>query len=67
MPDDPPFIAESGPSAVGAYPHLRRVGDLIFVSGMGPRTPDTNEIPGGPTGTPTATRWNTTYAPRPTP
>ena len=48
MPDDPPFIAESGPSAVGAYPHLRRVGDLIFVSGMGPRTPDTNEIPGGP-------------------
>ena len=48
MPDDPPFSAESGPSAVGAYPHLRRVGDLIFVSGMGPRTPDTNEIPGGP-------------------
>ena len=48
MPDAPPFIAESGPSAVGAYPHLRRVGDLIFVSGMGPRTPDTNEIPGGP-------------------
>ena len=48
MPDDLPFIAESGPSAVGAYPHLRRVGDLIFVSGMGPRTPDTNEIPGGP-------------------
>ena len=48
MPDVPPFIAESGPSAVGAYPHLRRVGDLIFVSGMGPRTPDTNEIPGGP-------------------
>ena len=48
MPDDPPFIAESGPSAVGAYPHLRRVGDLIFVSGMGPRTPDTNAIPGGP-------------------
>ena len=48
MPDHPPFVAESGPSAVGAYPHLRRVGDLIFVSGMGPRTPDTNEIPGGP-------------------
>ena len=43
-----PFIAEEGPSAVGAYPHLYRVGDLIFVSGMGPRQPGTNEIPGGP-------------------
>ena len=43
-----PFISEEGPSAVGAYPHLHRVGDLIFVSGMGPRQPGTNEIPGGP-------------------
>ena len=43
-----PFIAEGGPSAVGAYPHLNRVGDLVFVSGMGPRTPGDNEIPGGP-------------------
>jgi len=46
--EDGPFIAESGPSAVGAYPHVHRVGGLIFVSGMGPRTPGTNEIPGGP-------------------
>ena len=45
--EDGPFIAEGGPSAVGAYPHLHRVGDLIFISGMGPRRPDTNEIPGG--------------------
>ena len=44
--EDGPFIAEGGPSAVGAYPHLQRVGDLIFVSGMGPRQPETNEIPG---------------------
>ena len=43
-----PFRAESGPSAMGAYPHLRRVGDLVFISGMGPRSPETNEIPGGP-------------------
>ena len=42
------FIAESGPSAVGSYPHLHRVGDLIFVSGIGPRSPETNEIIGGP-------------------
>ena len=46
--EDGPFIAESGPSAVGAYPHLHRVGNLILVSGMGPRQPGTNEIPGGP-------------------
>ena len=46
--EDGPFIAEGGPSAVGAYPHLQRVGDLIFISGMGPRQPGTNEIPGGP-------------------
>ncbi|HJL54733.1 MAG: Rid family hydrolase [Candidatus Thalassarchaeaceae archaeon] len=45
---DGSFIAEGGPSAVGAYPHLHRVGDLLFVSGMGPRTPGDNEIPGGP-------------------
>ena len=45
---DGPFITDAGPSAVGAYPHLHRVGDLLFVSGMGPRTPETNEIPGGP-------------------
>lgn len=48
MSEDGPFIAEGGPSAVGSYPHLQRVGDLIFVSGMGPRRPETNEIPGGP-------------------
>ena len=47
--EDGAFIAEGGPSAVGAYPHLRRVGDLVYVSGMGPRQPVTNEIPGGPT------------------
>jgi 2-aminomuconate deaminase len=34
------------PKPVGAYPHARRVGNLLFLSGIGPRTPDTNEIPG---------------------
>jgi 2-aminomuconate deaminase len=33
------------PQAVGAYPHARRVGNLLFLSGIGPRTV-TNEIPG---------------------
>jgi 2-aminomuconate deaminase len=28
------------------YPHARRVGDLLFLSGIGPRDPATNEIAG---------------------
>ena len=39
---------ESAPKPVGAYPHARKVGDLIYLSGVGPRQPGTNEIPGGP-------------------
>lgn len=39
---------ERAPVPVGAYPHARRVGELLFVSGMGPRQAVTNEIPGGP-------------------
>lgn len=31
---------------VGAYPHARKVGNLLFLSGIGPRTAETNEIPG---------------------
>ncbi|HWG67601.1 MAG TPA: RidA family protein [Rhodanobacteraceae bacterium] len=37
---------DTAPAPVGAYPHARRVGDLLFLSGIGPRTPDSNEIPG---------------------
>ena len=28
---------EGAPEPVGPYPHAKRVGDLLFVSGMGPR------------------------------
>lgn len=38
----------SAPRPVGAYPHARRVGDFLFISGMGPRQPGTDAIPGGP-------------------
>jgi 2-aminomuconate deaminase len=31
---------------VGAYPHARRVGNLLFLSGIGPRQAVSNEIPG---------------------
>lgn len=37
---------QKAPAPVGAYPHARRVGNLLFLSGIGPRTPLTNEIPG---------------------
>lgn len=38
--------AASAPQAVGAYPHARRVGNLLFLSGVGPRQPGNNAIPG---------------------
>jgi 2-aminomuconate deaminase len=34
------------PQPVGLYPHAKRVGDLLFLSGIGPREPGTNAIPG---------------------
>ncbi|MFL2984208.1 MAG: Rid family hydrolase [Candidatus Poseidoniaceae archaeon] len=39
---------DAAPKPVGAYPHARKVGDLIYLSGVGPRQPGTNAIPGGP-------------------
>lgn len=38
--------AASAPRAVGHYPHARRVGDMLFLSGIGPRDPVSNGIPG---------------------
>ena len=37
---------DTAPAPVGAYPHARRVGDLLFLSGVGPREPGSNTIPG---------------------
>ena len=39
--------AGEAPKPVGHYPHARRVGDLLFLSGIGPRDPATNAIPAG--------------------
>lgn len=41
--------ADGAPAPVGAYPHARRVGDLLFLSGVGPRVPGSNEVPGNVT------------------
>ena len=38
--------AGSAPRAVGHYPHARRVGNLLFLSGIGPRNPGDNRING---------------------
>ena len=37
---------DTAPAPVGAYPHARRVGNLLFLSGVGPRRPGDNVIPG---------------------
>jgi 2-aminomuconate deaminase len=37
---------DNAPAPVGAYPHARRVGNLLFLSGVGPRRPGSNAIPG---------------------
>jgi 2-aminomuconate deaminase len=31
---------------LGAYPHARKAGNLLFLSGIGPRNPKDNSIPG---------------------
>ena len=38
--------AGGAPKAVGQYPHARRVGGLLFLSGIGPRNPADDTIPG---------------------
>jgi 2-aminomuconate deaminase len=37
---------DSAPAPVGTYPHARRVGDLLFLSGIGPRMPGSDRIAG---------------------
>ena len=37
---------EKASTPLGAYPHARRVGNLLFLSGIGPRSPKDNSIPG---------------------
>ena len=38
--------SQKAPEPVGLYPHARQVGDLLFLSGIGPRERGKNEIPG---------------------
>jgi len=38
--------SNKAPEPVGAYPHARKVGNLLFLSGVGPRERGTKKIPG---------------------
>ncbi|MDF2176816.1 RidA family protein [Aliiglaciecola sp. CAU 1673] len=40
------FESQKAPEPVGLYPHARRVGNLLFLSGVGPRQRGTKVIPG---------------------
>ncbi|HYE02050.1 MAG TPA: RidA family protein [Phycisphaerales bacterium] len=49
-PSDPPrpdtITSRGAPEPLGAYPHARRAGGLLFLSGIGPRTRGSAAIPG---------------------
>ena len=38
--------SSAAPKAVGSYPHARRVGNTLYLSGIGPRDPLDDTIPG---------------------
>src|SRR5947208_15478018 len=40
------FESRRAPEAVGAFPHAKRVGEFLFLSGIGPRVRGSKEIPG---------------------
>ncbi|MEC9372874.1 MAG: RidA family protein [Planctomycetota bacterium] len=48
MPNDSnrSFDSQRAPEPVGKYPHARRVGNLLFLSGVGPRKRGSKGIPG---------------------
>ena len=40
------FESQNAPEPVGLYPHAKQVGDLLFLSGIGPREREKKDIPG---------------------
>lgn len=47
-PQNDVVMASNAPKPVGAYPHARQVGELLYLSGVGPRDPVTDGVSGGP-------------------
>ena len=46
MSDNSILNSDKAPEPVGLYPHARKVGNLLFLSGVGPREKGTKQIPG---------------------
>jgi 2-aminomuconate deaminase len=46
MNEEAVINSSKAPEPVGLYPHARRVGNLLFLSGVGPRERGTKKIPG---------------------
>ena len=46
MKQDSIISSDKAPEPVGPYPHARKVGNLLFLSGVGPRKKGAKEIPG---------------------
>lgn len=40
------IMSRRAPEPMGAYPHARKVGNFLFLSGVGPRKKGSSEIPG---------------------
>ena len=40
-------VSSRAPRPLGPYPHARRIGNLLFLSGIGPRHRETEQIPEG--------------------
>ncbi len=40
------IFSNEAPKPVGSYPHARKAGNLLFLSGIGPRDPKTDGVPG---------------------
>ena len=45
--DDGAVVSARAPKPVGPYPHARRFGNLLFLSGIGPRDRDTDAVADG--------------------
>jgi len=46
MSNDPIIMSSRAPEPVGAYPHAKRIGNMLYLSGVGPRKRGSKEIPG---------------------
>jgi 2-aminomuconate deaminase len=46
-PKNPAVVSSRAPRPLGPYPHARRLGNLLFLSGIGPRNRETEQIPEG--------------------